>query len=80
MARTFPQELRDRVLAAYYRGIKTKQIADVFMACRATHQSGNVREQRNPTGRRLYQLPTSEARTRHHLTKRTTPTRRAVLW
>ena len=30
MAKPYPQELRDRVLAAYDRGMKTRQIADVF--------------------------------------------------
>jgi transposase len=30
MAKPYPQELRDRVLAAYDRGMKTKQIATVF--------------------------------------------------
>ncbi|MHC4996505.1 MAG: IS630 transposase-related protein [Planctomycetota bacterium] len=30
MAKPYPQELRDRVLAAYDRGMKTHQIAEVF--------------------------------------------------
>ena len=30
MAKPYPQELRDRVLAAYDRGMKTHQIADMF--------------------------------------------------
>lgn len=30
MARPYPQELRDRVLAAYDRGLPTRQIAELF--------------------------------------------------
>ena len=30
MAKPYPQELRDRVLAAYDRGMKTKAIATLF--------------------------------------------------
>lgn len=30
MARTYPQELRDRVLAAYDRGMQTNEIAELF--------------------------------------------------
>lgn len=30
MAKPYPNELRERVLAAYGRGMKTRQIADVF--------------------------------------------------
>lgn len=48
MARTYPQELRDRVLAAYDRGMKTKQIADVFMVCRAWARG--VKQRRRETG------------------------------
>ena len=35
MARPYSQDLRDRVLAAYARGMRTKQIAEVFSVSRA---------------------------------------------
>jgi transposase len=35
MAKAYPQELRDRVLAAYQRGMKTHQIAEVFVVSKA---------------------------------------------
>ena len=35
MAAAYSQDLRDRVLAAYDRGLSTKQIADVFQVCPA---------------------------------------------
>jgi len=48
MARTYPQELRDRVLAAYDRGMKTRQIASVFMVCPAWAR--RVKQRRRETG------------------------------
>lgn len=35
MARAYSQDLRDKVLAAYDRGMRTKQIAEAFGVCRA---------------------------------------------
>ena len=35
MARPYSQDLRDRVLVAYERGMKTKQIAELFSVSRA---------------------------------------------
>ncbi len=35
MARPYSQDLRDRVLAAYERGMQTKQIAELFSVSRA---------------------------------------------
>jgi transposase len=35
MGAAYSQDLRDRVLAAYDRGMQTKQIADVFQVCPA---------------------------------------------
>ena len=48
MAKTYPQELRDRVLAAYDRGMKTKQIADTFLVSRAWARG--VKQRRRETG------------------------------
>jgi transposase len=49
MARTYPQELRDRVLAAYDRGMKTRQIADVFLVSKAWAR--RIKQVRRQTGR-----------------------------
>lgn len=49
MAKTYPQELRDRVLAAYDRGMKTRQIADVFQVSKAWAR--RVAQVRRETGR-----------------------------
>jgi len=49
MAKTYPQELRDRVLAAYDRGMKTKQIADTFLVSPAWARG--VKQRRRETGR-----------------------------
>jgi len=49
MARTYPQALRDRVLAAYDRGMKTQQIADVFLVSKAWAR--RVKQVRRETGR-----------------------------
>ena len=35
MAKAYPQELRDRVLEAYGRGMKTHQIAEVFVVSKS---------------------------------------------
>ena len=48
MARPYPQELRDRVLAAYDRGMKTKQIATVFQVSRAWAR--RIKQRRRETG------------------------------
>ena len=48
MARPYPQELRDRVLGAYDRGMKTKQIAEVFAVCPAWAR--RVKQRRRETG------------------------------
>ena len=37
MAVSYSQDLRDRVLAAYDRGMKTKEIAEVFCVSKASH-------------------------------------------
>ena len=49
MAKTFPQELRDRVLAAYDRGMPTQQIATVFLVSKAWAR--RVKQTRQETGR-----------------------------
>ena len=49
MAKTYSQDLRDRVLAAYDRGMKTKQIAETFAVSRAWAR--RVRQCRRETGR-----------------------------
>lgn len=49
MAKTYPQELRDRVLAAYDRGMRTQQIADVFQVSKAWAR--RVEQVRRETGR-----------------------------
>jgi len=48
MARPYPQELRDRVLGAYDRGMQTKQIAEVFAVCPAWAR--RVKQRRRETG------------------------------
>lgn len=48
MASAYPQELRDRVLAAYDRGMKTHQIADVFQVSPAWAR--RVKQRRRETG------------------------------
>ena len=48
MARAYPQELRDRVLGAYDRGMKTKQIAEVFAVCPAWAR--RIKQRRRETG------------------------------
>jgi transposase len=48
MARAYPQELRDRVLGAYDRGMKTKQIAQVFAVCPAWAR--RIKQRRRETG------------------------------
>jgi transposase len=48
MAKPYPQELRDRVLGAYDRGMKTKQIAEVFAVCPAWAR--RVKQRRRETG------------------------------
>jgi transposase len=49
MAKPLPQELRDRVLAAYDRGMQTKQIAEVFLVSPAWAR--RVKQRRRQTGR-----------------------------
>ena|SRR5689334_2695447 len=48
MGKPYPQELRDRVLGAYDRGMKTKQIADTFQVCPAWAR--RVKQRRRETG------------------------------
>jgi transposase len=48
MGKSYPQELRDRVLGAYDRGMKTKQIADTFQVCPAWAR--RVKQRRRETG------------------------------
>ena len=48
MARPMSQDLRDRVLFAYDRGMKTKQIADVFGVSRSWAR--RVKQRRRETG------------------------------
>lgn len=48
MAKPYPQALRDRVLAAYDRGMKTKQIADVFAVSPAWAR--RIKQRRRETG------------------------------
>jgi transposase len=49
MAKTYAQDLRDRVLAAYDRGIPTKQIAEWFKVSPAWAR--RVKQTRRETGR-----------------------------
>ena len=49
MAKTYSQDLRDRVLAAYDRGMKTAQIAGMFAVSRAWAR--RVKQCRRQTGR-----------------------------
>ena len=49
MAKTYPQELRDRVLAAYDRGMKTQQIAELFLVSKAWAR--RVKQRQRETGR-----------------------------
>ncbi len=48
MGAPYAQDLRDRVLAAYDRGMKTKQIAEVFQVCPAWAR--RVKQRRRETG------------------------------
>jgi transposase len=48
MGRPYPQELRDRVLAAYDRGMKTRQIADMFVVSPAWAR--RIKQRRRQTG------------------------------
>ena len=48
MPRSYSQDLRDRVLAAYDRGEKTKTIADMFAVSRAWAR--RVKQRRRETG------------------------------
>jgi transposase len=48
MGAPYAQDLRDRVLAAYDRGMKTKQISDVFQVSRAWAR--RVKQRRRETG------------------------------
>jgi transposase len=48
MGAPYAQDLRDRVLAAYDRGMKTKQIADVFQVSPAWTR--RVKQRRRETG------------------------------
>ncbi len=43
MAAPYSQDLRDRVLAAYDRGMKTKQIADVLCVSRSWSREADSR-------------------------------------
>ena len=49
MGAAYSQDLRDRVLAAYDRGMQTKQIAEVFQVCPAWAR--RVKQCRRETGR-----------------------------
>lgn len=49
MAKTYSQDLRDRVLAAYDRGIRTGQIAQAFAVSRAWVR--RVKQRHRETGR-----------------------------
>lgn len=49
MARTYSQDLRVRVLAAYDRGMQTKEIAETFAVSRAWAR--RVKQTRRETGR-----------------------------
>jgi transposase len=49
MGAAYSQDLRDRVLAAYDRGMPTKQIADIFQVCPAWAR--RVKQCRRETGR-----------------------------
>jgi transposase len=48
MAAPYSQDLRDRVLAAYDRGIRTRQIASVF--CVSPAWARRIKQRRNETG------------------------------
>jgi transposase len=48
MARPYPQELRDRVLAAYDRGMQTAAIADLFQVSPAWAR--RIKQRRRETG------------------------------
>jgi transposase len=48
MARPYTQELRDRVFAAYDRGMKTKQIATIFQVSSAWAR--RIKQRRRETG------------------------------
>lgn len=51
MSKPYPQELRDRVLAAYDRGMKTKAIADLFLVSPAWAR--RIKQRRRQTGRTI---------------------------
>ena len=59
MGAAYSQDLRDRVLAAYDRGMLTKQIADIFQVCPAWAR--RVKQCRRETGR-TQALPQGGAR------------------
>jgi len=48
MGAAYSQDLRDRVLSAYDRGMKTRQIAEVFRVCPAWAR--RVKQRRRETG------------------------------
>jgi len=48
MATPYSQDLRDRVLAAYDRGMRTKQVAETFAVCPAWAR--RVKQRRRETG------------------------------
>lgn len=48
MAAAFSQDLRDRVLAAYDRGMRTKQVAETFAVCPSWAR--RVKQRRRATG------------------------------
>ena len=48
MARAYSQDLRDRVLAAYGRGMRTQQIAEVFGVSKAWAR--RLKQRRRETG------------------------------
>lgn len=55
MPRSYSQDLRDRVLAAYDRGMKTKAIAEVFAISRAWAR--RVKQRRRETGQTSAKRP-----------------------
>lgn len=61
MAAPYSDDLRDRVLAAYDRGMRTKQIAEVFQVSRAWAR--RIKQCRRETGR-VRPLPTGGKRGR----------------
>ena len=59
MAKTYSQDLRDRVLAAYDRGMQTKEIAETFEVSPAWAR--RVKQRRRETGR-TWALPRGGSR------------------